>query len=217
MSNAIFVGPSIYRAHLPEIPGVEIVRPIRRGDLQNYEECEVLIILDGEFNQNLAVSPKELLRAIDRGQRIIGASSMGALRASELDSFGMIGVGWVYEHFARSTVRRDDDVALTYNPITFAPLTVPMVNVLYWIESMLKTGRISVRESKAVVKTARNIFYVERSEKMLLRKLSDVLGSSYLQSLLDQSEGRIPDIKELDGLKAIQVGCRISSEAIAQH
>ena len=84
MSTAVFVGPSIRGARLREIPDAHITQPIRRGDLKRFAEFQTLIVLDGEFNQSLSVSPKEILGAIDRGQTVIGASSMGALRASEL-------------------------------------------------------------------------------------------------------------------------------------
>jgi TfuA protein len=203
MKTAVFVGPSIRSDHRPNLPHIEFVPPIRRGDLSAFTNFDVVVILDGEFNQSLSVSPKEILRAVNGGQRIIGASSMGALRASELHAFGMRGVGWVFERFAQSPVRRDDDVAMTYDPFTMAPVTVPMVNVIYWMELAVSGALISARESRAVVSAARKIFFADRSEKKFLNMLDRILGANRVRTLIDYAGGCIPDIKEIDGLKAI--------------
>ena len=88
------------------------------------------------------MSPKEILAVLEQGKTVIGASSMGALRASELDRSGMIGVGWVYDYFRRSAVRRDADVALVYSPFDFKPMTVPMVDLEYWMERLPAAGLI---------------------------------------------------------------------------
>ena len=77
----------------------------------------------------MSVSPKEILAVLGSGKTVIGAASMGALRASELDRYGMIGVGWVYDRFRTSAVRNDADVALVYSPFDFKPMTVPMVDL----------------------------------------------------------------------------------------
>ena len=123
--------------------------PLRSGAATStrWTHHDVIVILDGEFGQSLSVSPKEILAVLERGKTVIGASSMGALRASELDRHGMIGIGWVYEHFRRSAVRRDADVALVYAPFDFKPMTVPMVDVEYWMEHALAAGSIMPKES----------------------------------------------------------------------
>jgi hypothetical protein len=101
----VFSGPSIAEAEVYRLAAVTHAAPIKRGDLAAVDDYDVIVILDGEFGQNLSVSPKEILAVLERGKTVIGASSMGALRASELDRSGMIGVGWVYDHFRRSAVR----------------------------------------------------------------------------------------------------------------
>src|SRR4051812_39325726 len=126
MKTVIFCGPSLDRSKLRRITQADVADPIRRGDLANWIDHEVLVILDGEFAQSLSVSPKEILRALDAGKTVIGAASMGALRAAELAPYGMIGIGWIYNRFVHASVRREDDVALTYSPLDFSPHTVPM-------------------------------------------------------------------------------------------
>ena len=77
-------------------PEVELWPPICQGDLSTALERSrpaAILIVDGEFSQNLSVWHKEILHALHLGVRVIGVSSMGALRAAELDRFGMEGSG----------------------------------------------------------------------------------------------------------------------------
>lgn len=46
-----------------------------------------------------AVWHKELLYTLQEGVEVCGASSMGALRAAELESFGMLGVGVIFQAY----------------------------------------------------------------------------------------------------------------------
>ena len=65
------------------------------------------------------------------GVRVVGASSMGALRAAELDRFGMEGVGEVYAYYRDGWLTADADVALVHRDADdgLPPLTWPLVNV----------------------------------------------------------------------------------------
>jgi hypothetical protein len=207
----VFSGPSIAEAQLRRLAAVTHAPPIRRGDLGSIDEHEVIVILDGEFGQNMAVSPKEILAVLDRGKTVIGASSMGALRASELDGSGMIGVGWVYDHFRRSAVRRDADVALVYSPLDFSPMTVPMVDVEYWLEQVSAAGLIGDRERALLLKSARKIFFAERTTERLLSALRSTIGNPSLQSLLTHSGGEIPSVKYLDAAEAIRLSVSLAA------
>src|SRR5688572_32760283 len=50
------------------------------------------------------------------GVRVFGAASMGALRAAELQPFGMIGVGQVFQAYRRGHLTDDDEVAVAHGP-----------------------------------------------------------------------------------------------------
>ncbi len=140
MKTIVFSGPSIAEAEVRRLAACTHAPPIKRGDLAAVGDHDVFVILDGEFGQNMSVSPKEILAILDRGKIVIGAASMGALRASELDRSGMVGVGWVYDHFRRCAVRRDADVALVYSPFDYKPMTVPIVDLEYWMEQAVRGG-----------------------------------------------------------------------------
>ena len=56
---------------------------------------------------------------------------MGALRASELDTLGMKGIGYVYEQYATGKVTSDDDVAVMLDSETLEQLSEPLINMEY--------------------------------------------------------------------------------------
>jgi len=212
MRTIIYCGPSLSRTRLNEITDADIAPPIRRGDLESNGGYEVYVILDGEFSQSLSVSPKEILQVLDRGKVVIGAASMGALRAAEMAPCGMIGVGWIYERFAAAAVRREDDVALAYSPLDGAPCSVPMVNIEYWTETLEAKGHLSRKERAVAVRAARRVFFADRTKARLMSALEQALGRDRLDSLLDLTGGEIPDIKAADAELAIRFAANLRTE-----
>jgi hypothetical protein len=210
MKTIVFSGPSIAEAEVHRLAACTHAPPIKRGDLAAAGDYDLFVILDGEFGQNMSVSPKEILPLLDRGKTVIGAASMGALRASELDRCGMIGVGWVYDHFRRCAVRRDADVALVYSPFDYKPMTVPIVDLEYWMEQTSAAGLIRGRERALVVKTARNIFFAERTLDRLMGALRRAIGGDTLDSLMAFSGGTIPSVKSVDAAEAVRLGASLA-------
>ncbi len=92
------------------LPRAIYAPPIQRGDITADIEKGVtsVLILDGVFHQAMSVSPSEIMDALRRGIRVFGASSMGALRAAELESYGMVGVGEIFDYIRDSGEFRDD-------------------------------------------------------------------------------------------------------------
>src|SRR5712664_931827 len=94
-----FIGPSLPSNDLHGLgapPILKMIPPAAQGDifrLIEQSEPGVIGLVDGLFFDRLAVHFKEILLALDRGWEVLGAASMGALRAAELDQYGMIGLG----------------------------------------------------------------------------------------------------------------------------
>jgi len=210
MKTIVFSGPSIAEAEVHRLAACTHAPPIKRGDLAAVDDYDVIVIIDGEFGQSIAVSPKEILAVLESGKTVIGASSMGALRASELDRSGMIGVGWVYEYFRRGAVRRDADVALVYSPFDFKPMTVPMVDVEYWMEQVFAAGLIRGKERAALLKAARTLFFADRTPERLTDALRRAIGSDTLDSLLVFSGGTIPNVKSVDAAEAVRLSASLT-------
>lgn len=210
MKTIVFSGPSIGEVEVQRLAACTHAPPIKRGDLAAVDDYDVFVILDGEFGQNLSVTPKEILAVLGRGKTVIGASSMGALRASELDRSGMIGVGWVYDHFRRCAVRRDADVALVYSQFDFKPITVPMVDLEYWMEQASAAGLIGNKERARLLKLARNIFFVDRTPDRLMAELRRAIDGETLDSLLAFSGGTIPSVKSVDAAEAVRLSASLA-------
>lgn len=84
-----------------------------------------IVLIDGTFRQTLAVWVKELVFVMVDGIKFIGSSSMGALRAAELSHYGAIGIGKIFESYRTGLIQDDAWVAMTYDPVTYKPLTEP--------------------------------------------------------------------------------------------
>src|SRR6185369_3188776 len=99
---AVFLGPSLPVAEAAGIlPAATFLAPARMGSVYRavHDGARTVGIVDGFYERVPAVWHKEILWALAEGVRVYGAASMGALRAAELDTYGMIGVGEIYRQY----------------------------------------------------------------------------------------------------------------------
>jgi hypothetical protein len=203
----VYVGPSLRRADREEPdPRIDYRPPIKRGDLPAAVAAgyRFIGIVDGEFYQTLAVSPKEILAALQEGCEIVGGASMGALRAAELEPYGMTGVGQIYRWFHRGEVTRDDDVAVSYgrDDGNYWLLTVPMVNVKWVIQDARAKGWLSRSTCGRVTSAARRIYWEQRTWTGICAAAK--LDQGETASLLEYVKDADHDLKRLDALATIR-------------
>jgi hypothetical protein len=204
----IYLGPSLPRLEAQQLLIGDYRPPIRRGDLPAHGTDSTIIIIDGEFGQTLPVSPKEILRLLDQGTRVIGASSMGALRAAELHSCGMEGFGWVFEAYRSGKIIRDDEVAVMYSPFDFRPMTVALVNIRYSTERLLRRGQLDSLGARRILRMAQQIFFADRTPVRLRHELVGILSAAVLDELTDAAFLGRADIKAADARLALtKVSC----------
>jgi hypothetical protein len=135
----LFVGPSLWgsRRDLPH--GIEARPPASCGDvLRAATERPVAIgLIDGLFESGPSVWHKELLAVVALGVPVLGAASLGALRAAELDRLGMIGIGDIYAAYRDGRLIRDDAVMVSHAPAALGhrPLTVALVDAVAAIDA----------------------------------------------------------------------------------
>ncbi|HZJ65852.1 MAG TPA: TfuA-like protein [Kofleriaceae bacterium] len=137
MSVRVYAGISLDRdAVARALPGAILENPIRRDDIyRDYDRgTRCFVIVDGEFDQSWAVTAGEILDVIRGGSVVFGSSSMGALRAAEMERFGMIGVGKIFELVRRSPLFMDDWLGHLFDPMTLTPITLPFIEVLFALE-----------------------------------------------------------------------------------
>ncbi|MFC3450590.1 TfuA-like protein [Amycolatopsis speibonae] len=128
----LFIGPSLPdAADLVPDSAIEVLPPVAAGDLLrlSLEPGDVVGIVDGYFHQVGTVRHKEILALLSHGVRVLGAASMGALRAAELDSFGMEGIGGIYADYRDGILEADDEVTLLHSTPDerYRPLSEPLV------------------------------------------------------------------------------------------
>lgn len=161
----VFLGPSLPRRRAARILDADFRPPAARGDV--YRAClagpKAILLIDGYFENVPAVFHKELLWALSRGIHVYGAASMGALRAAELDRFGMVGVGPIYRAYRDGRIERDDAVAVLHGPaeLAYAPLTVALVDVLATLAKAERAGAIDEALRKTLEQVAAGIPYKE--------------------------------------------------------
>lgn len=166
--TAIYLGPSLPLAAARSILDAEYLPPIKRGDLTRLPaDIDCIGIIDGEFYQSLAVSPKEILPFLERGVRVFGASSMGALRAVELAPHGMIGVGRIFEWFRDGVIDAEDEVALVYDPETCRALSDPLVNIRIALCEAARQGIIGASEADELIGKLRQLWFPDRSYRLV--------------------------------------------------
>ena len=183
---------------------IEVIykRPIQRGDLSQAlkENPNIIGIIDGVFHQNSAVGHKEILNVMKKGIKVFGASSMGALRASELDTLGMTGIGYVYNQYASGEVDSDDDVAVMLDGDTLEALSEPLINMKYVFTNAASENIITSDEKDELLSIAKETFYPKRNYAETLAKSS--LDDEKKEKLIDFIRTS-PDIKKEDAKKLI--------------
>jgi hypothetical protein len=127
-------------------------------------------IIDGYFARVPAVWHKEILWALSRGVRVLGASSMGALRAAELWPFGMVGVGRIFEGFRSGAYEDDDEVTIAHAGAEagFRPLSDAMVDLRATFARAAAEGVIDEGLGAELIARAKAMHYVERSYPAVL-------------------------------------------------
>ncbi len=198
----VFLGPSCdletARAILPD---AAFRPPAARGDiaLAAADGASVIVLIDGVFLQDCAVGHREVLGVLRSGVIVVGASSMGALRAAELDAFGMVGVGEVYRRYRSGELESDDEVALVYDPESGYALSEPLVNVRATIEAAVGDGAIAPADADAVLAAAQSLYFPERTWPAILRRAA-------VPDAVREGLARRPpvDLKRADAVAALE-------------
>ena len=200
----VFAGPSLAGASgVPD--GIEMRPPAQQGDvyLASLETPAAIGIIDGYFEGVPSVWLKEILWALKRGIPVLGASSMGALRAAELDIFGMIGVGMVYALYRDGVLEDDDEVALVHGPaeVGYPGLSLAMVSARATLDAAVRDGVLTADQAAALASGAKSQFYKQRTWDSILRVTDVGKADAVFRSWLADNE---VDQKRADALALLQ-------------
>jgi hypothetical protein len=208
MNAVIFAGPSLPPSFRPSDPVIEWRQPVKQGEVYKaaLTRPAIIGIVDGYFEVTPTVWHKEILWAMARGVHVYGSASIGALRAVELYTFGMTGVGCVFAAYRDGILIDDDEVAVLHGPeeLGYPAVTEAMVNIRATLDKAVATGVLDHWLSSRVTEIGKTLFYKERSWDMILR-LAAASGLSPIA--LDDLAAWLPsgrvDQKRIDALEMI--------------
>lgn len=216
-----FLGPSLAKREAVSIFKADYRGPAAMGDLTRAasENPAAIVLIDGIFESGPSVWHKEILWALSRGIAVIGASSMGALRAAELCNYGMVGFGHVFEDFRSGKLNDDDEVAVIHAPaeLDYAPLSDAMVDIRAAVQLAVSRCVLDASEARMILQTAKACHFKHRhlseavfaeisprSSEGKARFASGWLGRSQYSAKADDARSVLLNLKELVELGQMQ-------------
>ena len=176
----VFLGPTMTEAAATQRLDAVYLPPAAQGAfvraVADYRPRAILLI-DGTFQGEPAVRHKEILWALSQGVAVYGAASMGALRAAELHTHGMVGVGLIYRWYRRFPLAPDDAVAVLHGPpeIGSPALTSALVDLRLTFRAAERAGRITRDLRLRLDQTAAELNFRERTLRQVTASRVDGL------------------------------------------
>jgi hypothetical protein len=173
----IFAGPSLQGVDKKLLcaSGLQLYPPIKRGDIEHlvkYSPPSNLAIVDGVFHAHPAVGHSEILDALKAGWNIWGLSSMGAIRACEMDTLGMKGFGEVYRLFAGDPELSDDEVTLLHQAEEpYLSLSEPLIHIRQFLRQWTFEQIITRAQEQHILSHLKNMWYGYRTLNCLKKIL----------------------------------------------
>ena len=213
MKNVVvFVGPSLDPEKARTILEADYRPPAKKGDLikliMSLDEKETVVgLVDGYFLLDYPPTPIEVYQLIVRPNTVvIGSSSIGALRAVELEKFGMIGIGKIFQLFKHGKLDADDEVAVTFSQDLYRLQSEAMVDIRYNLYLSLKRGFVDKETKDAIAKVAKSIYFPYRTYQNIIEET--IRNYPQLENSARRFEAYIlrnrKSLKERDALKLIE-------------
>lgn len=214
MTAVVFLGPTLPVEEARRTLDAVYLPPVRQGDIWRLTSAfrpSAIGIVDGYFERVPAVWHKEILWALRQGIPVVGAASMGALRAIELLAFGMLGIGKVFEAYRSGRLppdtepfEDDDEVAVVHGPAESGYLASDaLVNMRFTLARACAEGVIDAAERDTLIRLAKGIFYKDRSYDELLRRATGDVPAEALATLRRWLPGGRIDQKKADAIELL--------------
>lgn len=199
----VYLGPTLRREEAVKILDADYRDPAKKGDFlklsQDSDEKKYVGFIDGVFLHDYPPPPIEVYHLATRKNiELIGASSLGALRAVELEKFGMKGIGKIFQLFKNGVINADDEVAVTFVRGSNILQSEAMIDIRFNLFLAYKKGIITNETKKGFAKIAKSIYFPFRNYEDLIN-----LTQQKYPSIHDELEHfRRYILKNRDSLKA---------------
>jgi hypothetical protein len=211
----IFLGPSLSHEKARKIFDADYRPPARKGDFlrlaADFAAVEMTVgFIDGVFLQDYPPTPIEVYHlARKNGVLLAGAASLGALRAVELEKFGMIGIGKIFQLYKMGKLDADDEVAVTFvseEGGDYRLQSEAMIDIRYNLYLAHKKEVISEKAKSVLVKLAKEIYFPHRKYTYILEEAKNrypVLESE-INSFDSYIRSNRKSLKEMDAIRLIK-------------
>ena len=164
----IFLGPSLSHEKARKIFQADFRGPAKKGDLLrasgDIDDSTIVCLVDALFLQDYPPSPIEVYQLmLNKNIKLYGAASLGALRAVELEKFGMIGMGKIFELYKKGKLTADDEIAVTFIEGEHQLQSEAMIDIRFNLFLAHRMGIINEITKKTIAKVAKNIYFPYRN------------------------------------------------------
>ena len=205
----VFLGPSLKLDKARKIINAEFKPPAKKGDFINLSlmsDTRKIVLIDGVFLQDYPPTPIEVFQVIRKSNfKVYGASSIGALRAVELEKFGMEGVGKIFELYKKEIINSDDEIAVTFDS-DYNLISEAMIDIRYNIFLAWKLQIIDKETKQIMIKLAKRIYFPYRSYDNIIEKSLDLFPShrKFILKFKDYILSNRISLKELDAIRVLK-------------
>jgi hypothetical protein len=216
----IFVGPSLSLQKARKIFDADYRGPAKKGDLLVLSASSLISLknqpnainfvglIDGLFLQDYPPTPIEVFQLLsNKNFRVVGGASIGALRAVELEKFGMVGIGKVFQLFKNGTINADDEVAVTFHPGDAISIqSEAMIDIRFNLFVAHKKNLITKRTKHIIAQTAKSIYFPYRNYSHVIEETRTKFPelSRELESFSSYLNHHRLSLKEIDAIKVIK-------------
>ncbi|KAF3996844.1 TfuA-like protein [Glaciimonas immobilis] len=174
----IFVGPTLVGITLKEGWDDQLIvhAPARRGDVARLVRDEPpgkIALVDGTFHSYPAVGHAEIMLALKRGWSIWGLSSMGAIRAAEMHTYGMRGFGQVFISYRDHDLSDDEVTLLHQEEFPYISLSQPLIHIRLLIHDLIHLKILSPKSGEEIIMRLKKMWFGERTMTNLREYLAE--------------------------------------------
>lgn len=200
--QCVFVGPTL---PIDDVPcSFDVYGPAALGALfwAVENDYQRIVLIDGNFGMVPSVWHKEILWALSNSVEVIGASSMGALRAVETKPYGMVGIGRVFNLYRFGVLTDDDEVAVAHGEteVNYIPVSEAMVNFRYTLKRMVREKLITTKDATIVAARMKAKYFPNRTREEFA-ELLDAIG--LYEDQIAKAQSWYHDVKYEDAKQAL--------------
>ena len=210
----IFLGPSLSPEKARKIFDADYRPPARKGDFlrlaADFAAAEMTVgFIDGVFLQDYPPTPIEVYHLARKdGVLLAGAASLGALRAVELEKFGMVGIGKIFQLYKTGKLDADDEVAVTFatEEGDYQLQSEAMIDIRYNLYLAHKKEVISKEAKNVLVKLAKEIYFPHRKYTYILEEAKNryPMLESEINSFGSYIDSNRKSLKEMDAIRLVK-------------